>query len=541
MTLLFDRIKQKPHVWLLFLIMLIAECVVWPQGEFPLNDDWSYTWSAKWLYMHGDIRIGDWPAMTLWSHLVWGLLFLKVFGFSFFILRFSMMVAAFISLRLLLKIIGKRSDMHSGLAAAITLLSCPIFFNLANTYMTDISFIMFAIAAVYAASRFFEEGQTLHFILVFIFSILLTLVRQYGVVLPIAFTFACMFRRIPTRFSAVLFGVIGIGITIAILKFYESYLKTTLNDHSAYRFTGKLDPFSRVFYDYLLENLIVRFRWISEYTLTFAGPFCLFILPTLVRRYKLYISLPIVAFAIAICFYLYQTVKFPLGNICENMNVGAETFVESLSNDYRYGRQPHTYSATFDAIGIFTGSLMSGITVGTLLLLMPSVRVKKIRTNPLNIMLLSFMLMYMLLLLITDSFFDRYLLPLPMLLMVLVSGPAGAGKSTLPAFTVMAIFLTFSVLGTKDYFTLNHTRWNIYNETMKTYNLTYNEVNGGFEPNSWEGGRYNHWMTFLDPPRYPYLIQYNPVEGFTEIKAYPFKRWLTNSVDTLKLYKRNTP
>lgn len=247
MTLLFDRIKQKPHVWLLFLIMLIAECVVWPQGEFPLNDDWSYTWSAKWLYMHGDIRIGDWPAMTLWSHLVWGLLFLKVFGFSFFILRFSMMVAAFISLRLLLKIIGKRSDMHSGLAAAITLLSCPIFFNLANTYMTDISFIMFAIAAVYAASRFFEEGQTLHFILVFIFSILLTLVRQYGVVLPIAFTFACMFRRIPTRFSAVLFGVIGIGITIAILKFYESYLKTTLNDHSAYRFTGKLDPFSRYF------------------------------------------------------------------------------------------------------------------------------------------------------------------------------------------------------------------------------------------------------------------------------------------------------
>jgi 4-amino-4-deoxy-L-arabinose transferase-like glycosyltransferase len=521
--------------------MVIAECIVWPQGEFPLNDDWSYTWSAKWLFQHGDIRIGAWPAMTLWTHLVWGLLFLKVFGFSFFILRFSMMVAAFLTLRLLLKIIAKRSDMNAGLAAAITLLACPIFFNLANTYMTDVTFILFAVAALYAAIRFFEEGKVQHFVLVFVFSILLTLVRQYGIALPIAFTFACVFRRIPSRFSAVVLGILGIGLTVGVLKFYEAYLKTTLNEHAAYKFTGKLDPLSRVFYDDLLENFNVRFKWISEYTLTFAAPFCLFLLPGLIRRYQLYITLPLVAISVGTCFYFYKNVTFPLGNILDNMNLGAETFLENLQPDYRYGRQQHTYSETFKSIAVFTGSLLSGISIATLLLLAPGMLIKKIRTNPTNVMVVTFMLMYMLLVLITESFFDRYLLILPVFLMVLIAGPIGAGKSTVPAALVMLVFLTFSVLGTKDYFTMNRLRWDIYYATRQAHRLHVSEVNAGFEINCWEDGHYNHWLTFLEPKKYPYLIQYNAVEGFTEMKAYPFKRWLSNSVDTLKLYRRNAP
>lgn len=541
MSLLLQHIKQKPHVWVLFLVMVIAECVVWPQGEFPLNDDWSYTWSARWLFQHGDIRIGSWPAMTLWTHLVWGLLFLKVFGFSFFILRFSMMVAAFITLRLLLKLVAKRSDLNAGLAAAVTLLACPIFFNLANTYMTDVTFILFALAALYAATRFFEEGKTVHFVLVFVFSILLTLVRQYGVALPIAFTFACVFRRIPTRFSAVLMGLLGIAITIGVLKFYEAYLKTTLKEPYAYKFTGKLDPLSRVFYDDLLENFIVRFKWISEYTFTIAGPFCLFLLPGLMRRYRLYYTLPIVALTITASFYLYHGVKFPLGNIVDNMNVGAETFLENLQPDYRYGREQHAFSPTFQSVAVFTGCFMSGISIATLLLLLPGLRSKKIRNNPTNVLLFTYMLLYVLLVLITESFFDRYLLVLPVFLIVLLAGPVGAGKSTLPSAVVLVIFLTFSVLGTKDYFTMNRLRWEIYTATRQEHRLLASQVNAGFEPNCWDDGRYNPWLTFLEPQKYPYLIQYNTVEGFTEIKAYPFKRWLNNTTDTLKLYKRNAP
>jgi len=537
MDLIAHSIRKKSPLFILFLIFIVAELIAWPIGEFPLNDDWAYTWSVKKLFQQGELQIGAWPAMTLWSHLIWGLLFLKLFGFSFFILRFSTLVACCITLWLLYKLVKIKTDSTTALLTAITLLVCPIYFNLSNTYMTDITFLMLSLSAIYAATKFFESGNFLHFWLVYVFSILLVLVRQYGIALPIAFSLACMYRRIPLRVSAVWLSLVGLAITIGVLKYYESYLKLTLPASSTYKFSSDISVFDQKFYTYFLNNLQDRSKWMVMYVLTFASPMCLFILPGLMRKYPLKYSIPVVVITTAVGMVLFAKIPFPMGNILQNMNLGTDTFYESLSLDPAYS---HNFSASFKKWAIIICSFLSGTSLSALILSMPNLRNKLIVARPLNVLLFSLLLFYTLLLCITESFFDRYLLLPLVLFMILLAQPGGIGKSSAPAFLLLLGLFLFSTLGTRDYFVLNRLKWDIRNQTIQHYQLPDYLVNGGFEINSWDSGRYNHWMSFLKYKQYHYLIQYSQAPGFTPVASYPFKRLLGNKMDTLKVFRNDS-
>lgn len=58
-----------------------------PVGEFPINDIWSYTIAVKRLLVEGEFHPLSWTSATLLTHVLWGSLFCKVFGFSFTTLR----------------------------------------------------------------------------------------------------------------------------------------------------------------------------------------------------------------------------------------------------------------------------------------------------------------------------------------------------------------------------------------------------------------------------------------------------------------------
>ncbi|MFO1092172.1 MAG: hypothetical protein U0992_02515 [Planctomycetaceae bacterium] len=72
-----------------YLVLLIA---VPPVGEYPSLDDFDYAATAWHLADTGHLRLSDWPAMTLVTHVAWGALVCKLFGNSFFVLRCSMFV-----------------------------------------------------------------------------------------------------------------------------------------------------------------------------------------------------------------------------------------------------------------------------------------------------------------------------------------------------------------------------------------------------------------------------------------------------------------
>ena len=181
---------------LLILIFVICEIIVSPYGNFPLNDDWSYAKSVLIFNKDGKIDIGDWPAMTLMTHILWGALFTKILGFSFSVLRLSTLISSIIGILVLNKLVVRisKSDLI-GFVASLTLLFNPFYFSLTNTYMTDVNFNTLVVVCCYFAYDFFQTKNFLSFILVFIFSLLLVLLRQFGIILPVCFLFSCLFFK----------------------------------------------------------------------------------------------------------------------------------------------------------------------------------------------------------------------------------------------------------------------------------------------------------------------------------------------------------
>src|SRR5271154_4329523 len=56
-------------------------------GDFALNDDWAYAYSARHLLRTGELRILDWAAPSLATHALWGAGALRLLGDSYVALR----------------------------------------------------------------------------------------------------------------------------------------------------------------------------------------------------------------------------------------------------------------------------------------------------------------------------------------------------------------------------------------------------------------------------------------------------------------------
>jgi len=70
----------------------VAEILVKPIGNFPLNDDWAWGMTVKRLVEGGGYHPTGWAGMTLITQVLWGALFCIPKGFSFNALRVSTLV-----------------------------------------------------------------------------------------------------------------------------------------------------------------------------------------------------------------------------------------------------------------------------------------------------------------------------------------------------------------------------------------------------------------------------------------------------------------
>lgn len=116
-----------------------AFLLVWPVGDYVIGDDWAYTKSLEHLHTTGELRILDWNPMTLVTHLYWGLLFTKLFGFGMTLARISTVVLVLVeclALAGLLRRFGIREP--AVILAVLALLFGPLHFFQAFMYSTDI-------------------------------------------------------------------------------------------------------------------------------------------------------------------------------------------------------------------------------------------------------------------------------------------------------------------------------------------------------------------------------------------------------------------
>jgi len=181
-----DKLSMPQRVepfWVILILWIIALVIVDPIGDFPLNDDWIYGLSVKEWLETGKYRMGDLPLMSLFSHVVWGTFWSKLFGFSFTTLRFSIILLSIISIwtfsNLLKELNFSWEQQVLGLAIIVF---NPMFFHLSNSFMTDISFLSFCIFSTYGFWRYLSSEKWHWWTFAIFFSILAILVRQLGVI-----------------------------------------------------------------------------------------------------------------------------------------------------------------------------------------------------------------------------------------------------------------------------------------------------------------------------------------------------------------------
>ena len=164
--------------------------------NFPLNDDWAYALGVKNLLEQGRFVLCDWAASTQLPHLLGGALFSKISGFSFTALKAYNLTVSAAAVFIFFKILEEFDiDPADRLLAALAFCLNPLFLVLANSFMTDITYLFWMLLACYFYIRHLKAGKPAALLGAGLCAAAACLTRQLGIALPLAYTLALAWER----------------------------------------------------------------------------------------------------------------------------------------------------------------------------------------------------------------------------------------------------------------------------------------------------------------------------------------------------------
>ncbi|HFB99827.1 MAG TPA: hypothetical protein ENJ53_03375, partial [Phaeodactylibacter sp.] len=538
--------KTTPNYFLyLSIIWILCIIIINPIGDFPLNDDWSYAHNAKALALENKIVFHDWGAMTLIVHTIWGALFCKLFGFSFTVLRASTLVLGWGTL-LVTFLYFKEGGMKKKYAFWGTLLFAinPFFLENAFTYMTEIPFLFFFLSAALFFQKSINGKNGFNLIYATLFSILATLIRQPGVLIPVAFFFIHIIKNKPSL-KTVIQAVTPAISTLLSLTLFVKWRATNF---------GLSENFGQA---KQLINNITRGKFVSSLQHISYGDFTLwglFLIPLLVVLvpyfWKNITHTKKIIFIVITLLFCYPFIIIPdkvfLGNTFFNLGMGPIVLPSSSNfsppqigeNDWK-----NLYTIGFVA-GIF---LVKWIFIKTYQLF---IFIKNKNENTVNwgsLFALTTAFGYFLFLMLNTYFFDRYsIIAFPFFILLLI--PPHTNFDIPNFFKILgiacfAIISIFSISATHDYLSWNRARWDATNYALDELKIPYDQLSGGFEykkmynftsygPTDWEDMEY--WNTSKEQ----YKLAFSPQCKYNVIKPVPYFRYLPPKQDTMYLLKK---
>jgi hypothetical protein len=195
------------------LAVVVAIALTNPIAESPFNDDWSYSFTVKKLLETGKLTYNGWASASLIAQAYWGLIWVKLFGFSYSVLRFSTvpLAAAAISICYLL---GRHVGLNTRFAVFASLLVgvSPLYLPVASSFMTDAPGLFFTLLSMYGFARAMASPRVNPAIAWLVLGVLVGLVggtgRQIVWVVPLAMApYAAWIRRRDPAFVA--FAIAG--------------------------------------------------------------------------------------------------------------------------------------------------------------------------------------------------------------------------------------------------------------------------------------------------------------------------------------------
>jgi hypothetical protein len=181
------------------LALLVILITLPPTGGFPVADDWDYAATVGDLLKHKEIRLSDWPMMTLIAHVAWGAVFSLMLGFSYRSLWISTLVSTAIgavSLYATMRLAGKSRSLS--VFAAHSFVFCPLTLCFSYSFMTDVpaSAWMLVLTAIHVLCSRSNDWKT--WCLLGLLASAAYLVRQTAVAPTLVFLILS-FRRTPYR------------------------------------------------------------------------------------------------------------------------------------------------------------------------------------------------------------------------------------------------------------------------------------------------------------------------------------------------------
>jgi hypothetical protein len=135
---------------------VVAACVwaAYPVAEMGFIDDWSYAKMAQVFAQTGHIVYNGGTAPMLGWQGMWGALFIKLFGFSFTVMRLSMLPIAIAAIFLFHAILVRFGvNPRNAVLGTLTLGLSPLFLPLAASYMTDVPGLFVILLCLYLCQR----------------------------------------------------------------------------------------------------------------------------------------------------------------------------------------------------------------------------------------------------------------------------------------------------------------------------------------------------------------------------------------------------
>ncbi len=550
------------HFIIITCIWVAAVLLVNPTGNFPLKDDWSYEMTVKRFLIEKTFHPPGWPAMTLISQTLWGVLVSLLFGLSFNTLRLSILFLSLLILFTIYLIIRELSDKHwHALIVALTLAFNPLFFSLSFTFMTEIPFILYATLSMLFFMRNLKYDSVKDIILGTCFSTMAILCRQIGFFVPMAFGLV-LFLKKKRSFRSFILACLPTAIGLALSTAFQKWMETT----------GKLSQS----YNLVIHEIIQRILHEPQlliysvprsifFTIQYSG---LFLLPLLILFYPIQFKNKrfrlIVTFFLSLFFVFTMYLSFIKGHLMP-------LFTKFESNLIKEGLGPLTLNDTFIRhltnlpalpnivwIGLTLLSIMGGMLLlvcfASVLYRLGSI-IKSIRNDESSALTIFFLLssiIYLSPLAVSKIFFDRYLTPLFIPLSFLV-----VQTRTLSVFhpqrkikwiTAFLIggFACFSILVTHDYMAWHRTRWEALDYLMNEKGIAPTQIDGGFEFNGLylysenypvdETTSEKSWWWVQDDL---YMVTFGEVPGYKEIRRYHYDRWMPRGEGQILILKRN--
>jgi hypothetical protein len=539
-------IKLLSSIILFWIVMVLLVDV---HGNFPINDDWSYSYSVKTLVEDGKLEFTGWISMPVISQIYWGSLFCSMSGFSFEILRLSTLLLGIVGIFFCYLIFSEvtNSLFLKFLTTSLIALN-PIYFLLSATFMTDIPFFTTSTISIFFFIKYLKKQNKYNLLLGILTIIIASFIRQVGILVLISFAITSLLQKENTLYKK-LYPIILVLLLFAGFYLFQFFVHSAIKDPMINN-----TRMGHFFNSFTLKNFLGLIPLIKNtlFVLTYIG---LFLFPFLVYHFYLmlksnqtyyktinlivFIALTFIPFTLMIVF----NKTLPLRpNTLWKYGLGPATLkdVDILELNH-IGLIPESIWILLTFIGI-AGSVLIGFTFFYFFKNKKATQsfysnnlVKFIFVNTaLNIILLGF-----------ADFYDRYIIQLLPGILFLIFSTYKDQTLIQKHFTkniaiVVLIGLTlFTIYETHTYFAWNRSRWQALDYLTNDLNISPKRIDGGFEFNAWnfydpnyERKKDKSWWWVQDDE---YIITFGTLEGYEVFKAYDYNSFCSkNSIYILK-------